>query len=194
MRGWLLMLRAELPLLRDLPESGERPLPRVAVPLGPSVPGWALRVASAVLAGVVLLVATGRVGMDPDVAWVVTGIVFGVMAVWPSPSSAQAVVVLAGLLVAWDPYGPFDPVVLALVPLAYSLVRLSWWAQRVSLIARIEWAALARGVPRGLVFVAGTVAFGALVFLLAGQPSALVVVAGGVALVVLSGLLFLRRS
>lgn len=188
------MLRAELPLLRELPEPGVRRLPRVAVPLGPSLPGWALRVASAVLAGAVLLVATGRVGMDPGVAWTVAGIVVGVMAIWPAPTVAQGVVVLAGLFVAWDPYGPFDPVVLALVPPAYALVRLAWWAQRVSLTARIEWAALARGVPRGLAFVAGTVAFGAVVLLLAGRPSALVVVAGGAALVVLSGLLFLRRS
>ncbi|MCB0912728.1 MAG: hypothetical protein KDB60_14035 [Propionibacteriaceae bacterium] len=192
--SWLRTARAELPLLRDLPDPGERRLPRVVVSLGPTVPGWVLRAAAPALAGALLLVAAQRLGMDPGLAWAIVWIAVAVTALWPSPGSASAAIVLAGLLIAADGYGPFDPVVLALIPLGYAAVRLAWWAQRVSLTARVEWAALARGVPQGLAVTGGTVAFGAVVFLLGGQPFALAVLAGGVALVALAWLLFARRQ
>ena len=53
MTTWLRMLLAELPLLRDLPDFGDRPLPRVRVLLGPSVPGWLLTGAAALAAAVI---------------------------------------------------------------------------------------------------------------------------------------------
>lgn len=193
MRTWLLTLRAELPLLRDLPDPRARPLPRIGAALGPAVPGWVLRAAAALLPGALLLIATGRLAMDAGVAWTLVWICVAVVAIWPSPSMALAAVVASGLLLALDGHGPFDPVVLGLIPLAYASVRLGWWAQRISWIARVEWAALARGVPRGLAFVGGTVVVGALVLPLAGQPLGPAVVVGGAAVVVLAGLLFARR-
>ena len=193
MRTWLLTRGAELPLLRDLPDPRARPLPRIGAALGPAVPGWVLRAAAALLPGALLLIATGRLAMDAGVAWTLVWICVPVVAIWPSPSMALAVVVASGLLLALDDHGPFDPVVFGLIPLAYASVRLGWWAQRISWIARVEWAALARGVPRGLAFVGGTVVVGALMPPLAGHPLGAGVVVGGAAVVVPSGLLFARR-
>lgn len=193
MRTWLLTLRAELPLLRDLPDPEARPLPRIGVVLGPTVPGWVLRAATSLASGLLLLIATGRLAMDAGVAWTLVWICVAVIAVWPSPSMALVAVVASGLFLALDGHGPFDPVVLGLIPLAYASVRLGWWAQRVSWTARVEWAALARGLPRGLAFVGGTVAVGALVLPLAGQPLGPAVVAGGAALAVLAWLVMARR-
>lgn len=186
---WLRMLSDELPLLRDLPDFDARPLPRVVVSLGPTVPGWALRAAAAVLAGGLVGIASQRLEMAAGVAWTISVLAVAVMAIWASLTVAGGVVVLSGLLIAGGGHGPFDPVVLALIPLAYLLVRLAWWAERVSLPARVEWAALAVGVPRGIVLVGATVAFGAL----GGRPNPWAVVAGGVALVALAGLALLRR-
>jgi hypothetical protein len=62
----------------------------------------------------------------------------------------------------------------------------------VGLAARVEVAALVRGLGRGLGFTAATLGFGALAFVLTGHPNPLAVVAGGAALVVLTWLLFVR--
>lgn len=193
MTTWFRMLVAELPLLRDLPDLGEPPLPRVGVSLGPAVSGWVLRVLAAVAAGGLLAVATQRTGMYGGFGWTVVGVATIVMAFWPTTGVAHAAVVVSGFLVALDGQGPFDPVVFGLIPLAYAAVRLAWWAERVALPARVELVALARGLGRGCALVGGTLAFGALVFVLVGQSSAVAVVAGGAALAVLGGLLIAAR-
>ncbi|MGC3994323.1 MAG: hypothetical protein QM779_09495 [Propionicimonas sp.] len=193
MRTWLRLARAELPLLRDLPDFSERPLPRIGVDLGPTVPGWVLRAGAVVATGGCLVIATQRSGVADWLAGVLVVVGVVVMALWPSMTAACTATVVTGLLVAADGYGPFDPVVFGLVPLVWVGIRLAWWAERVALPARVEVAALARGVPRGLVLVGGTLVVGALAFELAGRPSSVLVLIGGVALVVLAGLVFARR-
>ena len=193
MTAWFRVLMTELPLLRDLPDLGERPLPRVAVTLGPTVPGWLLRAAAAVAAAAVLAIAAQGVGTSPGLAWAMVGIAAAIMAVWPSTAAAHTAVVVGGLLVALDAHGPFDPVVFALIPLAYATVRLAWWAERVAPAARIELAALGRGLGRGATLVGGTLALGGFAFLFAGRPSAIGVLAGGVALVALTWLVLAAR-
>lgn len=194
MTTWLRMLAAELPLLRDLPDLADRPLPRVGVVLGPSLRGWMLRLAAAVGVGVLLVVATQRAAVAAGFGWTVVVAAVVVMAVRPSAMMAQVAVVVAGLLIGLDAYGPFDPVVFVLIPLAYTAVRLAWWAERVTLMARIELAALATGVPSGPVVLGGTLGLGAGVFLIAGRPFAPAVVVGGAALVVLSWAIFAQRD
>ncbi|MFT4109303.1 hypothetical protein [Propionicimonas sp.] len=192
MRTWLRLARSELPLLRDLPDLSERPLPRVGLDLGRTVPGWSLRAAAVVATGADLAIAAQRSGAADWLAGTVVVVGVVVMALWPSTTAAYVATVVTGLLVAADGYGPFDPVVFGLVPLVWVCVRLAWWAERVALSARVEVAALARGIPRGMALVGGTLAVGALASLLAGRPSAVLVLAGGAALVALAGLAFAR--
>lgn len=184
----LRLLMAELPVLRDLPDFGERPLPRVEADLGPAVPGWLLRAAAVLAAGTLVAVATQRTTMAEGLAWTLIGATAIVMAIIPSPAVAHAAVVAGGLFVAVGGHGPFDPVVFALIPLAYATVRLAWWAERVAPTARVEVAALARGLPGALALTGATMGFGALAFLLAGRPNPVLVVAGGVALIGLAWL------
>lgn len=190
LRTQLRMLTAELPLLQDLPDLVERRLPRVAVDLGPTVPGWLLRTGAVVATGACLVVAGQRSGVAGWLAGTLVVLAVALMALWPSTAVALVAAVVSGLLIAADAYGPFDPVVLGLVPLVWLSFRLAWWAQRVALTARVEVAALARGVPRGLALVGGTLATGAVAMLWAGRPSAVLVLVGGAALLGLSGLVF----
>jgi hypothetical protein len=192
MTRWLRMLARELPLLRHLPGPDDRALPRVAIETGPTVPGWLLRAVLVLVAAGIAAIVAWRVGMPAGLAWVTIAVAAAATATLPA--SVHAVVVAAGVLVAAAGHGPFDPVVFPLLPLAYAGVRLAWWAERVAPGARVEAAALARGVPRAVALVGGTAGFGALVLLLAGQPSALVVVGGGAALVALTWLLRRRLA
>lgn len=193
MKRWLRMLFAELPLLRDLPALGDRPLPRVAAELGPFVPGWLLRLAAVAATAAMVALTAQRTTMISELAWTITGVAAVLMAALPSTVVAHAAVVTAGLFVALGDHGPFDPVVFGLIPLAYVAVRLAWWAERVSLLARVEVAALARGLPRGLVLTGATAGFGALVFLITGHPNPVAVVGGGLGLVMLIWLMLLRE-
>lgn len=183
MSTWLRMLVAELPVLRTL-ELGERPLPRVGVHLGWTVRGWLLRAAAAVATGALPAIATRRAGMDPAFGWTLTVVATAVMAFWPGTGVASIVLVISGFVIALDGRGPFDPVVFALIPLGYAAVRLGWWADRVSLVARVELAALARGLGRWVAATVGTLGLATVAFALAGRPSAWGLVAGGAALVV----------
>jgi hypothetical protein len=180
-------------MVRDLPGLDERPLPRIGVSLGAWVPGWVLRAAAAFATGAVLAIGTQRVGMYPGIGWTVVGIAMALVAIWPAPILALTATVLTGLLIALDGYGPFDPVAFALFPLAYAAVRSAWWAERVAPTARVELAALVRGLGRGCVVVGGTLGLGAGAFVLAGQASAGAVIAAGVALVALVWLVIATR-
>lgn len=188
MTRWLRLLTAELPLLRNLPNLRDRPLPRVEARIGPSVPGWTLRAASALTAATMLALATRP--MAAGLAWTLVGIAALVTATLPA--AAHGVVVVSGLLIAGGGQGPFDPIVFALIPLAYATVRLAWWSERAELTARVELAALARGLPRALVLTLGTAGFGVIVLLLTGRPNPVVLLAGGAALVALVWLLLFR--
>ena len=192
MRRWLAVLAAELPLLRDLPDVSERPRPRVTADLGPSVPGWAVRLAAVVVATALVTAAAGRTTMAEALAWGVILLAAGAMAVFPSGAVAHLATAAGGVLVAVGGHGPFDPVVFGLIPLAFLTAHLARRAEGVGLTARVEVAALVRGLGRGLAFTAATLGFGALAFVLTGHPNPLAVVAGGAALVVLTWLLFVR--
>lgn len=194
MRRWLAVLAAELPLLRDLPDFSERPRPRVAADLGPSVPGWAVRAAALLAATALVTVAAGRTTMAEALAWGLILLTAGALAVFPSSTVAHLVTALGGVLVAAGGHGPFDPVVFGLIPLAFLTVHLARRAAGVGLTARVELAALLRGLGRGLVFTAATLGLAALAFALTGRPNPLAVVAGGAALVVLTWLLFVRLT
>lgn len=191
---WLRLLVAELPFLRDLPDLWDRPLPRVEVGLGSSVPGWALRAATVLVTAAMVAISTQRTTMVAGLAWTLVGVAAVAMAAIPAPEVAHVAVVASGLIMALGGHGPFDPVVFALLPLAYASVRLAWWCERLPLTARVETAALARGVPRALVLTAATAAFGVIAWLLAGHPNELAVVAGSAALVALAWLLFVRLA
>lgn len=193
MRTWLRMLRTELPVLRDLPDLSRPPLPRVGLRVGASARGWMLRLAAMVAVSALTGIAVQRTGMAPA-TWAFVLVPALVMALWPSQVVAHAAVIVSGILIAFDPHGPFDPVVFALIPLAYAAVRLTWWAERVAPAARVEIAALAVGVGRGCAFVGATLALGGAVFWIAGRPSAALVAIGGLGLVALSWLLFAARA
>ncbi|MCW5953500.1 MAG: hypothetical protein KIT69_14695, partial [Propionibacteriaceae bacterium] len=144
MTRWLRMLAAELPLLRNLPDLGDRPLPRVAADIGPSIPGWSVRVASAGAAGAMVALTTQQAAMAAGLAWALAGITVVLIALLPA--AAHGAVVVSGLLLAMSEHGAFDPLVFLLIPLGYAAVRLAWWAERADLTARIELVALARGL------------------------------------------------
>ncbi|MEA4942876.1 MAG: hypothetical protein VB080_00415 [Propionicimonas sp.] len=194
MTSWLRMLVAELPLLRDLPDLGGRPLPRVEADLRPAVPGWLLRLALVLTTSVLVGLATQRAGMVSGLAWTLVGIAAVATVIVPTGTVAHLAVVASGLFVAVGGHGPFDPALFALIPLAYAAVRLAWWTQRVGFTTRVELAALIRGLPRGLALVGGTAGFGALILIATGHPSPVAVIAGGLALVVLAWLLFVRSE
>ncbi len=192
MNRWLRMLAAELPLLRNLLDIGDRPLPHVGADLGPALPGWVLRAASVLVTATMVGIAAGRSALAGGLAWTLVGIAAVVTAILPAPAVAQVAVVASGLFVAVGDHGPFDPAVFALIPLAYSSVRLAWWTERLPLTARVEIAVLSRGLPRALAFTGGTLGLAALAFLLAGRPNPLAVIAGGAALVALTWLVFVH--
>lgn len=170
----------------------DRPLPRVVVNTGPTVPGWLLRAASALVTAGIAAIATWRLVPDADLIWATALVAAAATAVYPA--ATHVVVVIAGILILGAGHASFDPVVYPLLPLAYTGARLAWWAGRVSATARVELAALARGIPRAVGFIGGTAACGALVSLIAGQQNALAVVAGGAALVALAWLLGRPRT
>lgn len=194
MRTWWLLVRSRLPVLRDLPDPGDRPLPRVGVEAGRSVPGWALHAALAPAAAALVAVPATRSAMSPTV--VVLGAL--VAAAWlclrPRPAAAHAVVVLAALPVLGSPAAPFDPAVLLLVPLAFAVVRLAWWAEHVPLGGRVELGALRRGLPRAAAVVGVALALGVLALLAAGRPTAGAVALGGVALLAVAWVALRRHD
>ncbi len=190
MRRRLRALLAELPLLRDLPDFTERPLPRVGIELGPSVPGWVVRLAAVLAAAAMVAVAVGRTPMAAGLAWTLVGIAAVMMATLPSAAMGHTAVVAGGLFVALGGHGPFDPVVFGLIPLAHLTVRLGGWAERAALTARVELAALGRGWQRSLLVIAATLGLAGFAFVVAGHPSPIGVIVGGLALVGLTWLLF----
>mgnify|MGYP001428763812 CR=1 FL=1 len=194
MKGWLRMFVAEMPFLRDLPDITERPLPQVEVSIGRSVPAWLLRIVLVVATTSLVALAAHRSIIADGMAWALI-VAAGLAPLFlPSAAVVHVVVVIAGVCLATSPHGPFDPLVFALIPLAYFAVRLVRWNEGVALGARVELAALARGLGRGVGFVGATLAFGAVVFLIAGHPSPVAVVAAGLALVALAWTLIARTD
>lgn len=148
-----------------------RPLPQITVEAGPTVPGWAPRLALLVLAPALLLLAASRNDLAPTL---VTTVVVGCTALLvlrPTPATAGVTVVLAGVFL-WGfgsrPESGFDPAALAVALLAYILVRATWWAAHLPAHGHAEIAALATGWRRDAVVLAGTSLLGALALLASG--------------------------
>ena len=111
----------------------------------------------------------------------------------PRPTP-HVLVVLGGLALAGGP-GPFDPVVLALLPLGHLVLRLAWWAAHVAPTGRLELRALIPDARRFVVLQAVLQVIGVALLLVAGTTGPPVLLAlGGVALLALTVLLTARRE
>ncbi len=171
----------------------DRPLPRVTVEHGRSVPGWLLHAAYVLCVPALVVSTASRTMVTPGIVAVLAA----ALAVWaalrPGPSSAHGAVVASAFLLLGAP-GPFDPAALPLAALAYGVVRLGWWASHVGGRTRVETAALARAGSRDLVVVGATAVLGALAWAVAGRPVDLLVALGTAALAAVAWLALRRQD
>lgn len=167
----------------------DRPLPHISVETGPTVPGWALRVALGAAAALLLAGAAARTeDLSALVVVPASLVLVTLLVVRPRPAVAGVVLVASGALLLGSSLAPFDPWALVLAPLAYLVTRLAWWADHLSLTARVERAALAAWWRRDAVVVAGTLGLGAIALVASGASVAVGVLVGGIALVLLASL------
>jgi len=167
----------------------DRPLPRVTVETGPTVPGWALRAALCVAAALLLSGAAARTEALTTMLVVPGSLVLvALLAVRPRPAVLGVVLVVAGALLLGSSLAPFDPWALVLAPLAYLVTRLAWWADHVPMPAHVERAALAASWRRDAAVVAGTLVLGAVALAASGIAVAAGVLVGGIALALLASL------
>lgn len=167
----------------------DRPLPTVDVDLGPTLPGWLLRVVLGVAAAGLLAAAAART--PALTAGIVIGSSLALVAFLvarPRPAVAAVTLVAAGMLLIGSAHAPFDPWALVLAPLGYVVVRAAWWADHVPLTARVEVAALAAGWRQDAAVLGGTLLLGAVALPVSGGSWAGGVLVGGVALVLLASL------
>ncbi|MCF4120845.1 hypothetical protein L1785_07620 [Antribacter sp. KLBMP9083] len=167
----------------------DRPLPRVTVETGPTVPGWALRVALGAAAALLLAGAGARTEELSTLLVVPVSLALvTLLVVRPRPAVVGVVLVASGVLLLGSSLAPFDPWALVLAPLAYLVTRLAWWADHVTSSAHAERAALAAWWRRDAVVVAGTLGLGAIALVASGASVAVGVLVGGIALVLLASL------
>ena len=168
--------------------------PRIGVETGTSVAGLLVRAALALTAVAFTGLALGSVIIDPGLRWALAagvGLVVGWLCAPPTP---HVLVVFGGLALAGGP-GPFDPVVLALLPLGHLVLRLAWWAAHVAPAGRLELRALIPDARRFVVLQAVLQVVGVALLLVAGTTGPPVLLAlGGVALLALTVLLTVRRA
>lgn len=173
-----------------------RRLPAVTVETGPTVPGWALRLAVLLLTPTLLLVAAGPdTGFTPPALATVVTLATALLTLRPTPTTTGTVVVLAALLL-WnlDP-APLDTThlltALLVATQAYLLNHLTWWAAHVPLRGHTELTALVVTWRRDLAVLAATAVLAVLVALTAHltQPAAVLAAAlavAGIALLALA--------
>ena len=157
-------------------------------------------VLAAVFPGALLVVTTTLVGTtlhllgtSSPVTWAVA--LAGAIAVTrrADPPVPHVLVGCVGLLLLWSD-GPFQPAVLALVPLAHLVLRLAWWTDHVPAPGRVEIAALVPDARRFLVIQAGLLGLGALAWWASGTvQSDSAVVLGAGAFLALTVLVVLPR-
>ena len=156
-------------------------LPCVGVEVGPALPGWALRVAAALMPALLIAVALLRTPLTApprsatDVALVLAAVAALALGTLWRPGAWQpilAVLAAAGML-ALSPDGRWWSLVLA--PLGYLAFRLAVLAAAVPWGARVERAVLARAARTDLLVVAVTAVIGCLGLVLDGdRPAGLV--------------------
>ncbi|GAA4726900.1 hypothetical protein GCM10023216_17090 [Isoptericola chiayiensis] len=170
----------------------ERPLPRVSVVHGPSVPGGVLRVLAALAVGGLVLLTAARTSLLPDLALSAALVLAMWTAVRPGRVPSHLAVVLSAAVLLGAQSAPFDPAVLWLAPLGFLTVRLGWWAEHTSWTGRVEWAALRATAGRDLTICGATVVLGAAAWAAAAASVGVLVVLGGIAVVAI-GWAFLPR-
>ncbi|MEU4364887.1 hypothetical protein [Promicromonospora sp. NPDC023987] len=163
-------LTARLHRLRlRLTDPAHRPLPDITTQTGPTLRGWALRLALLVLTPLLLLTAAARTPDIPDgVTWTIAALSTGLLLARPTPTTAGGITVVAAVLLWGFTTEPLDPWALAVALLAYTLTRTTWWAAHVPFHGRAEISALLVGWRRDLVVLAATGLLGALAMLASG--------------------------
>ncbi|ACZ30809.1 putative membrane protein, glycine-rich [Xylanimonas cellulosilytica DSM 15894] len=148
-----------------------RPLPRVEVELGRTVPGSALHAAAVlVTGGTPLLAALGSSATGEFLAfWILGAVAIGGWAAWrPGHPPALTGAATTALLLAVASADGGVSAALWLAPLAYLGIRLSTWAAATGLTTRVEVAALARSARADGVVVVVTLLVGAVASVLDG--------------------------
>jgi hypothetical protein len=167
-----------------LTDPARRPLPQITVETGPTLPGWALRLALLALTPLLLLTAASRTpGLAPALLTTLVLLATALLVLRPTPAAAGGVTVLAAVLLWGFAPGPFDPYALLVALQAYLLTRLTWWAAHLPARGRAELTALATGWRRDLTVLAATALLGALALLASGTtlPGAVLLAALAVA-------------
>ncbi len=154
-----------------LSDAAARPLPQITIETGPTVPGWVLRLALLVLTPALLLLAASRSDLAPTLVTTVVVVSTALLVLLPTPATAGVTVVVAGVFL-WGfgarPDDGLDPAGLAVAPLAYVVVRCTWWAAHLPARGRAETAALLAGWRRDVAVLAATGLLGALALLASG--------------------------
>jgi hypothetical protein len=174
---------------RLTPPAAKPLLPKVKVQIGPSFPGWVLRVAAAAVVAVTSLLALWQTGLLENQLFTTASahqgsqltlsgqaLVFTLFLVlllvialirWPSNWQCLVaitliiVLVLAGSASMWW--------VLLHVVLCYAALRLTIMAAAIPWEAQVEWAVLKADLPRDLLVIGATLAIGILGLLATGQ-------------------------
>ncbi|WP_264030497.1 hypothetical protein [Cellulosimicrobium sp. SH8] len=124
------------------------PRPRLQVETGRTFPGWSLRVVLLVLATTFAGAALQTTGLAPSFVWG-AGLCLGtVVACLPAPPVPHLLVLLGGLVLLMEGDAPFDPVVLALLPLGHLVLRTAWWSDHVPPEAHAELRAVVPDLRR----------------------------------------------
>ena len=164
-----------------------RRLPRVTVETGPTLPGWALRLAAALLPALLVLAALVRspvltisgsaalVGL----ALVLTSALALSVLRWPSAWQPLLAVLATAVAMVFTPDGRWWA--LALAPLGYVAYRVAVLSAEVPWSARVERSALGHAARTDVLVIGVTWVVGALGLLLDGDlPAGIVVGAAGV--------------
>lgn len=167
-----------------LTDPANRPLPRITVESGPTLPGWALHALLLVLTPLLFLTATiNTPDLPPGVTWTLAALATGLLVAHPTPATAGGTIVLSGVLMWGFTTERFDPYALVVALIAYTLTRTTWWAAHVPLRGHVEIAALLAGWRRDIVVLAATALLGALAAAVSGTTHPLAALVAALAIV-----------